>query len=112
MPYKYYGIFLPKDNYVVVKDPIGIDIFWISDSIIVRIEDSKGSNYKIINKSENLKMYDYNKNEEKYIDIIWTGKDKNSTFKEQVSTIGISFDGSSVFVDRKKTSTLSPLRSP
>jgi len=99
IPYKYYGLFKPSDNYVITKSPCGIDIFWVNDSIIIRIDKPETPNYKIINKSKIFKMYDYNDDEKYYQDIIFERNGNSFILKKNVNSIGISIDVS-IFIDR------------
>lgn len=49
MPYKYYGLILPKNNYFSVSTNSGLDMIFIDDSTIVIQSNSKSDSTDIVN---------------------------------------------------------------
>jgi len=71
MPYKYYGLIKPSDNYIQTNYTADIDIFWtdsLPNDLIVRATDYRiGFYVKIFNKKpKKYFIYNYFDDEEKY----------------------------------------------
>jgi hypothetical protein len=71
MPYKYYGLLKPSDNYIKTSKTASVDIFWIDslpNNLIIRACDYRHSFYvKIMNnKPKKFILHNYYDDEEKY----------------------------------------------
>lgn len=87
-PYKYYGIFKPRDCYVITTNSSNIDVIWKNEKeIIVQIDENSSI---VSNSNEKIKILDYEANNEIY-DSIFTYKEGHYLkYKKNVQFISIS----------------------
>ncbi len=88
MPYKYYGLFRPRDCYIITTNSSDIGFIWKNKKeIIVHVDEEATI---VDNSTKKIKILDYEANYEIY-DSIFTYKDGYyRRYKKNVQRIGIS----------------------